>query len=196
MKSTSRCSYDKILKKCRHIFRAFALKGKEENAACLAQAKEICCASCQYMQKEQHGGKNGNIPSMNLEVACFCRDPDVKAVFNVVLPDSAQEPGLIALFNGMPSATDMLRERPGWCPRMLRTEPIEIDASAAKRLLETYDDEVPGSTYRPIGMFYTQEGGGYVGIDNMSGDALVEEFSTRDDCLTWLQGHDPLYYLP
>lgn len=41
----------------------------------------------------------------------------------------------------------------------------------------------------PYGLFYLKdiETGRYVGIDNRSGDAWVEEFETLTRCKTWLR---------
>lgn len=39
---------------------------------------------------------------------------------------------------------------------------------------------------RPIGLFYQIDGNTYVGIDNSTGDAWVEEFPTLEECKNWL----------
>lgn len=39
----------------------------------------------------------------------------------------------------------------------------------------------------PLGTFYLKEGNKYVGIDNQSGDAWVEEFSSEAKCKAWLE---------
>lgn len=39
---------------------------------------------------------------------------------------------------------------------------------------------------RPIGLFYHEDGNTYVGIDNSSGDAWVEEFQSIEECINWL----------
>lgn len=40
----------------------------------------------------------------------------------------------------------------------------------------------------PKGLFYTEEDGVFVGIDNTTGDAWTKEFSNLTDCLEWLRG--------
>lgn len=40
--------------------------------------------------------------------------------------------------------------------------------------------------YRPLGLFYEIGSDNYIGIDNSTGDALVEEFETKAACLEWL----------
>jgi hypothetical protein len=38
----------------------------------------------------------------------------------------------------------------------------------------------------PKGLFYTMESGMFVGIDNSTGDAWVEEFQSEMECRDWL----------
>jgi len=45
-------------------------------------------------------------------------------------------------------------------------------------------------TREPKGLFYTIGGGIYVGIDNRTGDAWVEEFKTEQECMSWLKGEE------
>lgn len=44
-------------------------------------------------------------------------------------------------------------------------------------------------TREPRGLFYEIDGDLHVGIDNRSGDAWVEEFKTKQECLDWLRGN-------
>ena len=44
------------------------------------------------------------------------------------------------------------------------------------------------SSYSPEGLFYTIDNGKYIGIDNSTEDAWVEEFDTLDECKRWLNG--------
>lgn len=39
----------------------------------------------------------------------------------------------------------------------------------------------------PIGLFYARDGDRYVGIDNLTGHAWVEEFENSNHCITWLK---------
>lgn len=39
---------------------------------------------------------------------------------------------------------------------------------------------------KPLGLFYFKEGDMWLSIDNTTGDAYVEEFENRNDCLSWL----------
>lgn len=41
---------------------------------------------------------------------------------------------------------------------------------------------------KPLGSFYTKDGDNYIGIDNTTGDAWVEEFDDKGECLMWLKG--------
>lgn len=40
---------------------------------------------------------------------------------------------------------------------------------------------------KPIGLFYTKEENKFIGIDNSTGDAFTEEFTTKDNCFKWLK---------
>lgn len=42
---------------------------------------------------------------------------------------------------------------------------------------------------RPLGLFFTLDNktGDYVGIDNLTGHAWVEEFTDKEDCFKWLK---------
>lgn len=42
-------------------------------------------------------------------------------------------------------------------------------------------------TRRPKGLFYVYENGVYVGIDNSTGHAWVEEFASLQKCKEWLR---------
>lgn len=191
--STSKNYYSKILEKCRHIFRAFTLINQKNKHLCRQQTKELCCADCLSMKKELHNSEQNNAVSAQSRLVCFCRDPEVGAVFSVFLQNSTQEPGFIVLSGG--TDTLNLSKRPDWCPKALRIEPKEIEPNAAKRLLETCDTKQFQGMYRPRGMFFFKDGEVYIGIDNMTGDAWFEEFNSKHDCLKWLQGHDKPYYL-
>jgi len=43
------------------------------------------------------------------------------------------------------------------------------------------------STYQPLGLFYLIEDGLYVGIDNSTGHAWVEDFPSLRQCKDWLR---------
>lgn len=43
-------------------------------------------------------------------------------------------------------------------------------------------------TREPRGLFYGEEGGLFIGIDNTTGDAWTEEFKTKASCFKWLAG--------
>jgi len=43
-------------------------------------------------------------------------------------------------------------------------------------------------TREPKGLFYTEEDGVFVGIDNTTGDARTEDFDTVGECFIWLKG--------
>lgn len=39
----------------------------------------------------------------------------------------------------------------------------------------------------PPGLYWANESGKYIGIDNSTGDAWVEEFETLQECIRWLR---------
>lgn len=41
-------------------------------------------------------------------------------------------------------------------------------------------------TREPLGLYYLLEDGGYIGIDNSTGDAWTEEFPNLRQCKEWL----------
>ena len=59
--------------------------------------------------------------------------------------------------------------------------PREITQQAAGDLFSSCDNS--GCRYRPLGLFYLEEGTKCVGIDNSSGNAWTEEFSDRAACI-------------
>lgn len=59
-----------------------------------------------------------------------------------------------------------------------------ITKNEALEILDCVDGK-----YEPIGQFFLQDGGKYIGIDNRTGDAWTEEFDSLRECLLWLSGH-------
>ncbi len=112
---------------------------------------------------------------------CFCDHPNAKQLFEEFSPKSSRVPGFIA-FTKPNSDEPKIKTTPRWCPRKLMgndraMKPKEISKVEAYTII---------GTAKPRGLFYLQEGNGYTGIDNMTGDAWVEEFPTMLDCLNWL----------
>lgn len=62
---------------------------------------------------------------------------------------------------------------------------FRIDQESARRILESGEGD---GKYEPIGRYYLQEGGKWVGIDNSTGNTWTEEFPTKRKCLKWLRG--------
>ena len=44
--------------------------------------------------------------------------------------------------------------------------------------------------YRPLGLFYHQDGDKWVGIENSCGHAWTEEFNTEKECFDFLLGKE------
>ncbi len=61
---------------------------------------------------------------------------------------------------------------------LYRKEPQEISKKSAYRIVDTG---------KPLGVFFVREPHGYTGIDNRSGEVLVEDFPTKAECLSWLK---------
>ena len=68
-----------------------------------------------------------------------------------------------------------------------RVEVVENDG--IQRVCQEYADQVI-ETRHPLGSFYTFAGGIYTGIDNGTGEAWTEDFSSYDECMKWLR-HEP-----
>ena len=66
------------------------------------------------------------------------------------------------------------------------SEPKELRQDEARRLLRSCNEA--GEVYTPLGLFYLEEDGKFVGIDNSDGNAWTEEFRDKDSCLRWLNG--------
>ena len=54
----------------------------------------------------------------------------------------------------------------------------EITREEAKEIIENR---------MPFGCFWLQEGAQFIGIDNQSGDAWTEEFTSKGACIGWLE---------
>ena len=52
-----------------------------------------------------------------------------------------------------------------------------VSPEYAKRIL---------AEHRPLGLFYTEESGFYIGIDNRTGAAWTEMFASMYSCREWL----------
>lgn len=57
----------------------------------------------------------------------------------------------------------------------------EVSKDEASSIIETRE---------PLGLFYLEEDGKFVGIDNSTGDAFVEEFNSFEPCERWLNGEE------
>lgn len=55
---------------------------------------------------------------------------------------------------------------------------VEITNEQAKEIIKNR---------MPFGGFWFQEGNKFKGVENTSGDAQVEEFSTKKECISWLK---------
>ncbi len=158
----------------------------------------IRCTDCPMMKMTGRAritnANIGKLPRGN----CFCGHPDAEKMFAECCPNSMRMPGFIA-FTKPNSDKPNVKTAPRWCPRkqtgddkamksrkISKTDtyikigtakPEKIDKAEAYAIIENR---------KPSGLFYLREGNGYTGIDNITGDARVEEFPTKSDCLKWL----------
>ncbi len=141
----------------------------------------IRCTDCPMMQmtvRERVAFANiGKMPKGD----CFCEHPDAKQLFEEHCPNSLRTPGFIA-FTKPNTDKPNIKTTPHWCPR----KQIGDDIAMKPREISKVEAYTIIGTAKPRGLFYLQEGNGYTGIDNMAGDAWVEEFPTMLDCLKWL----------
>lgn len=61
----------------------------------------------------------------------------------------------------------------------IRKKYKRVSIAAAGRIIESRE---------PRGLFWTAQGGRFVGIDNITGDAWTEDFKTREECFEFLEG--------
>lgn len=62
---------------------------------------------------------------------------------------------------------------------------VEISPETAREILNSINEG--GDRYQPLGLFYLEEDGKFVGIDNSDGNAWTEEFPDEGSCLLWLK---------
>ena len=65
--------------------------------------------------------------------------------------------------------------------------PIEITADEINALLMSRTDVADDCKFEPLGLFYHRDGNLFVGIDNRTGEAWVEEFASLEECIAWLK---------
>ncbi len=143
--------------------------------------KTIRCTDCPMMQMTTRARiVYANIGKMPRGY-CFCEHPDAEQMFKECCPKSPRMARFIA-FTKLDSDKPDIKTTPRWCPRKQlgndrAMKPKEISKVEAYAIIETR---------KPRGLFYLKEGNGYTGIDNMTGEAWVEDFPTMLDCLNWL----------
>lgn len=64
----------------------------------------------------------------------------------------------------------------------------EIKELTGEELAALFASGNESDNYTPIGRFYVKDGDVYVGVDNSTGDAWTEDFTTLEDCIEWLKG--------
>ncbi len=141
----------------------------------------IRCADCPMMQMTGRARITSENIGKLLRGDCFCEHPDAEQMFKECCPKSSKIPGFIA-FTKPNSDKPNIKTNPRWCPRKRMGDdramrPKEISKAEAYTII---------GTAKPLGLFYLKEGSGYTGIDNVTGDTWVEEFSTKQSCLKWL----------
>lgn len=138
---------------------------------------EISCRTCKMVRTK-------TMPGLEAKQQYYCcTHPDAVAA-NTLFPrykDKQDTYGRIeCIRNGKPDMR--IKSAPRWCPRKIEHVPREVDRHGAYYII---------NHRAPIGMFYCKEDDEtYVGIDNRTGDAWVEEFETLRDCQEWLVSNE------
>ncbi len=156
----------------------------------------IRCADCPMMRMTGRAKRTnaniGKLPRGN----CFCQHPDAERMFEECNTRSMRMAGFIA-FTKPNSNKPNIKTTPRWCPRKRTGDDREVKkiskakthtkiGTARLKKIDKAEAYEITKTRKPRGLFYLQEGNGYTGIDNSTGDAWVEEFPTMTDCLKWL----------
>ena len=142
----------------------------------------IRCSACPMMKISGRAERTANSRHLARPRGyCNCTHPEAWDAFRTVCPESTRMEGFIAFTKGGSDEPD-IKTAPKWCPRRLMETPREISKKAAYRVIDTR---------KPLGLFFLKEGIGYTGIDNRTGEAWTEEFTAKDDCLSWLKGSEP-----
>lgn len=107
---------------------------------------------------------------------CFCTHDDARAAYDMFCQASERYPAFIACATQLGSPK--VKKTPRWCPRRLAEKPTEISKNEAYKII---------STQVPHGLFFLEENGMYVGIDNKADEIWTEEFETKAECFAWLK---------
>lgn len=136
----------------------------------------IRCSECPFM-KIPYRTKENWLNRGNTRGACYCTHRDVYEAFKVMFPFSNHAVGFICFTDG---GGDIPKTKgtPRWCPRRILNIPVEIEAAGADKVIESR---------KPLGMFYTQDGEKYIGIDNKTGIAKTAYFDSKSKCVNWLK---------
>lgn len=134
---------------------------------------EISCRTCPMVTTKKMPGLEAK-----REYYC-CTHSDAEAAYELFprCKDKPDTPGRIeCIRKGNPEMR--IKGSPKWCPRKIVNTPQEVDKHGAYYII---------NRRLPHGVFYCKEANGtYVGIDNRTGDAWVEEFDFLEPCLRWL----------
>ncbi len=64
--------------------------------------------------------------------------------------------------------------------------PDNIIQISKEQYLALLDSGMVTHKYTPLGQFWLKEGDKFIGVDNSTGDAWVEEFASFADCKDWM----------
>lgn len=138
---------------------------------------DIRCETCKMLKVVGRATKiykNTNGP----RAKCFCGHKDAASAFDMRNGGNGTEPCFISYTDGR-SDKPTTKTTPRWCPVRLMLMPVEVTKAEAYRVL---------SSKTPRGMFYIRDGGEVIGINNLRGEAELEGFKTKNECLRWLMG--------
>jgi hypothetical protein len=129
----------------------------------------IRCALCLMLAiRPKEGGFFGR-------KSCFCIHPDAHG------PHTLKSVPRFISFTRLGRKGFKLKAAPSWCPEKAPARILEVSSSDADVIIIKRE---------PRGLFFLREDGVYVGIDNLTGDAWVEEFNSLAACKKWLLGAD------
>lgn len=68
---------------------------------------------------------------------------------------------------------------------MMEKTVLKISEEQANEIIEKRE---------PIGGFYLEKNGAFIGLDNSTGDCFVEEFKDKETCIAWLEDTSLIYH--
>ena len=144
---------------------------------------EIRCVDCGCVSVPERSKPTKN--NAHLEKPrgyCYCTHEGAKATFMLRSNyGGGCKHGVGICWSVGASDTPSIKTAPVWCPRKLMYHPLLTSADRIRKVVETR---------MPHGLMWAYDGqsGKFIGVDNRTGEAWVEEFDRKRQCLEWLKG--------